>query len=455
VFADSYLGFRIAEDSIRFGYLDLEDTSSALLHIVFDDSLFPGPTLTAPFELRSSDGYVSPCTLKVLAGIPGEREFFTHKNDMLKFTISNFGKFGSTYHDGLGFRWSNNPFNDLYEAALMIAVSDDQVSDGFRNENGEPDDDFWVNGTDRLLVASPGAAADLETSCVFDDGLAENRIGIQVCQRTFTWNTTPDDRYVVLEYAVKNVTDRTVENLFVGLCFDWAIGFRNNPDYLGEGAFSEIEELGYMYRLGHKPYSEELNGDTGSYRGLSVLNAEGTHSFRTLNLSHVTYPESLKFAHMSGGIVDSVVSSQVNHTLLHVLSTGPFSLAPGECDTAAFAIIGADSLSEMKATAVRAREKWRGIAAKYAQPERFWLDSNYPNPFNARTTISYTLLDPAHVTLEVYNILGQRVETVMDGFMASGRHTSSWNATGYSTGVYFVSMTVGETSQSLKMLLIK
>ncbi len=141
--------------------------------------------------------------------------------------------------------------------------------------------------------------------------------------------------------------------------------------------------------------------------------------------------------------------------LVQVISTGPFDLGPGECDTAVFAIMGADSLSEIRATALRAREKWRGITATYAQPERFWLGNNYPNPFNASTTISFSLLDPGHVTIEVFNILGRRVTTVLNRAMPSGRFTTSWDSEDCASGVYFCRMTVGESSQSIKMLLLR
>ena len=62
-------------------------------------------------------------------------------------------------------------------------------------------------------------------------------------------------------------------------------------------------------------------------------------------------------------------------------------------------------------------------------PARMQLGQNYPNPFNPSTIIPYQLPAPARVRLEVFNILGQRVATLVDGERPAGFHTATWNAT--------------------------
>ena len=64
-----------------------------------------------------------------------------------------------------------------------------------------------------------------------------------------------------------------------------------------------------------------------------------------------------------------------------------------------------------------------------ALPERFELGANYPNPFNPSTMIPYQLPASMHVRLEVFNLLGQRVATLVDGEQPAGFHTASWDAT--------------------------
>ena len=78
-----------------------------------------------------------------------------------------------------------------------------------------------------------------------------------------------------------------------------------------------------------------------------------------------------------------------------------------------------------------------------ALPQGFSLGQNYPNPFNPSTIIPYQLAASAHVRLEVFNLLGQRIATLVDGQRPAGTHTAMWNATG-AAGVYIYRLTMGE-----------
>jgi hypothetical protein len=78
-----------------------------------------------------------------------------------------------------------------------------------------------------------------------------------------------------------------------------------------------------------------------------------------------------------------------------------------------------------------------------------------PNPFNAATRISYSLAEPAEVTLEIYNIRGQKITTLEDGWKSSGVHTVNWNANDFATGMYFVRLNTGVESRVQKVILLK
>ncbi|MFA6473684.1 MAG: peptidoglycan DD-metalloendopeptidase family protein [Patescibacteria group bacterium] len=96
-----------------------------------------------------------------------------------------------------------------------------------------------------------------------------------------------------------------------------------------------------------------------------------------------------------------------------------------------------------------------GKVAQTALPSVFAVGQNYPNPFNPATTIAYTLPSATHVTLDVYNILGQRVVTLVDEQQTAGEHTATWDANPYSSGVYFYRLQAGEATETKKMLLLK
>ena len=92
-------------------------------------------------------------------------------------------------------------------------------------------------------------------------------------------------------------------------------------------------------------------------------------------------------------------------------------------------------------------------------PERFDLGVNYPNPFNPSTTIPYQLPAAMHVRLEVFNVLGQRITTLVDGERPAGFHTATWGAVdaggrAAATGVYLYRLSGGGARLTRRMVLI-
>jgi hypothetical protein len=89
-------------------------------------------------------------------------------------------------------------------------------------------------------------------------------------------------------------------------------------------------------------------------------------------------------------------------------------------------------------------------------PEEFALAQNFPNPFNPTTQITFTIAKASKVSLEVYNLLGQRVAMLIDGQLrAAGKHEAQFQATGLASGVYFYRLTAGEKVATMKMMLVR
>ncbi len=88
-------------------------------------------------------------------------------------------------------------------------------------------------------------------------------------------------------------------------------------------------------------------------------------------------------------------------------------------------------------------------------PKVFALGQNYPNPFNPTTTIQYTLPHKANVKLTVYNILGQKVTTLVNTEQSAGEYSVKWDGALAASGMYFYKLNTGETSISKKMILLK
>ena len=80
---------------------------------------------------------------------------------------------------------------------------------------------------------------------------------------------------------------------------------------------------------------------------------------------------------------------------------------------------------------------------------------NYPNPFNNRTTIEYSLPSDGHVVLQVFDILGRHVETLINGFQAAGNYQTDWDSRDLTSGYYFYKIQSGSSVQTGQMLLLK
>jgi hypothetical protein len=88
-------------------------------------------------------------------------------------------------------------------------------------------------------------------------------------------------------------------------------------------------------------------------------------------------------------------------------------------------------------------------------PENFMTVENYPNPFNANTTIKFTLGTPAEVVIDIYNILGAKITTLLEDFLPVGNYQVNWNARDLPSGIYFFKVQIGDSAVSNKMMLIK
>jgi hypothetical protein len=101
-----------------------------------------------------------------------------------------------------------------------------------------------------------------------------------------------------------------------------------------------------------------------------------------------------------------------------------------------------------------------GIEFLTSVAEGFKLYDNFPNPFNPATNISFSIGDPSQVTLQIYNALGEKVLTMVDGNLAPGKYNYSWDGSNkhgkiVSSGMYYYRITAGNFIKTKKMLFIK
>jgi hypothetical protein len=93
-------------------------------------------------------------------------------------------------------------------------------------------------------------------------------------------------------------------------------------------------------------------------------------------------------------------------------------------------------------------------------PYRFSLSQNYPNPFNSNTIIAYELPNDCEVEVTIYNVLGQKVNTIFKGHQRAGYNQVEWNATNnqgtkIASGLYFYRIQAGRFTDNKRMILLK
>jgi hypothetical protein len=90
-----------------------------------------------------------------------------------------------------------------------------------------------------------------------------------------------------------------------------------------------------------------------------------------------------------------------------------------------------------------------------ALPENYYLGQNFPNPFNPKTTIDFSIKNSVFVSLKLYNTLGQEVATLVNGEMNAGNYRVDFEASKLASGVYFYKLQAGSFTQTKKLSLIK
>jgi len=97
-----------------------------------------------------------------------------------------------------------------------------------------------------------------------------------------------------------------------------------------------------------------------------------------------------------------------------------------------------------------------GLAAQNEPiPHEFALEGNWPNPFNSMTTIRYSIAQPTHVELRIFNILGQQVAVLEDRRRDPGIYTVCWQPKNVGSGMYIVSMRAGTFVRHRRLLFVK
>jgi hypothetical protein len=169
--------------------------------------------------------------------------------------------------------------------------------------------------------------------------------------------------------------------------------------------------------------------------------------------------DSLYYVKMTHNILDSIYVADTLGSVT-ITSQSPMGINPGDSVTVFYGISIGDSLAQIYAGLDTLKLRYTGVYTgirqnNYFTPVSYKLFQNYPNPFNPSTTISFNIVKQEHVSLKVYNILGEVVSTLVNEEKGPGNYSIKFDARGLSSGIYFYEINTSNFREVKKMVILK
>lgn len=360
-------------------------------------------------------------------------------------TITSKGRIGyngTAQNEGLGFTYLNSA-TLLYDAGLMVGIPS-RVSNNVRSDAGQTDDhfrSFW--NVNRVF---PATSSDFDVQGGFNDTNAgTEQLPVGIWHKAFAWTDDGYRKFIIVEYKIKNEGDVNLENLFAGIFADWDI-----MDYSkNKAGFDGNKRMGYIY-------STETGG---FWAGIKLLTPGFATCYSIDNIQGGSgginmfdgYSQAEKYQSLSVDRWDAGGSGTGND-VIHVVSSGPFSLLPDSSVQVAFALIAGEDLASLQASADAAQEKYDSDVPN-SIPENFKENEIlvFPNPAIDKVNIFF---NPNRATgISEYRITNSAGQLVLQA--ASTGYQITLNIAHLKQGVYFLSVSAGSKIYKNKMIVIK
>ncbi len=368
------------------------------------------------------------------------KDYLNINTNSITTTISSNGRIGFSVPDaegGAGFVYKGNQL--LYEASLMIGNSSTRVSNNARSVNDESDEHFIKLVRAHELVNN---ADSVRAEAQFDDSGNPERLFVSVKQQMLGYKSDPNDKYIISEYEVFNTTNFALSNVYVGLFTDFdVLGGTTNVTQ-----FDPSARLAYVYD----------KQQTSPYAGIKLLNQNSPAIYYPLSYNIANNPLTdndftiaEKWETLSNGVKAlGLGTTTTGVDVSFVSGNGPFSIPANSSIKVAFALIGGDNLQDIQTSAALAQQKYDLISAVPPAEAITKVDLKvYPNPVvtseSGISILRFALPEEGLVTLELCNILGQTVRTLVSKqSYSSGVHYLNYDFSGgyfsdVLSGVYF------------------
>ncbi|MDG5767454.1 S8 family peptidase [Balneolales bacterium ANBcel1] len=286
---------------------------------------------------------------------------------------------------------------------------------------------------------------------------------VSVEKRAYALDGAGLDRSMFVIYEITNSGNATIENVYAGLFNDWDIRTFDNDNT----AYIAEDSLIYAYDSSGPPYVTAAN--LGPVSSAFAIDNNSTMTLREAR----TRQDSLRFGinynerqQAFDGFTDAekrlALAAGAERTNIQnadisvVNASGPYYLPPFGTIEVGFVYAWGESVDELRQEVGRARTYYmEELFQEPERPEQLALSQNYPNPFNHTTLIRYELPEPAHVELAVYNLMGQRVRTLVDRRVEQPTNLVPFSGDRLASGIYIAALRVNGQTRTIKMTLIK
>jgi serine protease len=442
----------ILQNTFNVGILNTFDTASNFLN-PFSVKINPTAPLNSEvvFRVWLIDGtWTDNYLIKLIVNV----DYINIQVNDIGTSITSRGMIGYNQFgqiQGLGFTYQGSA-TLLFDMGLMIGAPGTQVSDVVRNTGAGSDEDF--QSVVNVSGMEPGIISDFDAIGKFNDSgpTSNSPLNILITHHAYAWQNAPDNKYVMVQYWIKNNGASAINGLSAGLFADWDIPlYSNNKCSTDNG-----RKLGYIWST----------DTSGLYAGIKVLNINGGWNHYALdNIANnggieMTdgYDETEKFQSMTTMRADAGTSTVPGNDVLSVVSTGPFNVNPGDSVEASFALVAGEDLSIIQDASDNAQIKYNNVLASVepiSLADRTSLIQVYPNPSKAQSRIEFSLGQAGQTELSIYNSLGVKVKTILSEKLNSGRYTLVVDMTELSSGTYYCNMVTGSFNHTLPLNIIR
>ena len=277
-----------------------------------------------------------------------------------------------------------------------------------------------------------------------DDTMLTYGLDVKVDQYAYAWTDTPNDKFVIIQYDIINTGEDDISSFYAGFFADWII----NDNKQHRATFDAESRMGYAY-----------SATGGFYKGISLI-SEGQFSHYafdnqgyggSINISdgftNFEKYTALKTNRPTAGVFDA------ENDISTLVSTGPYSLQPGDTLRVAFGIIAGDHLNDLKNSAEIAYNLYHGVyddndddtvyVDRYNKMDNKYLV--YPVPFSNKLNIAFEAEKPEHYTIKIINMQGQIVRVLLNKYLQEGKHNLHFSipATGADSETFILQIQAG------------